>query len=135
MSSAFYTIFIVFEIAPKRVQLSLSEKNAIAALHKASLKGPTITWDTRCQQYIVFKNVLDNVKLWRASKERSGRPSLLTPPGALEICMGLSNLTENIHSTKLLIFSMGIGLDLYLIELFKEFCMKPNITSGFATTM
>ena len=24
---------------------------------------------------------------------------------------------------------MGIGLDLYLIELFKEFCMKQNITS------
>jgi hypothetical protein len=24
---------------------------------------------------------------------------------------------------------MGIGLDLYLIELFKENCMKQNITS------
>ena len=28
---------------PKRVQLSLSEKNTIAALHKAGLKGPAIT--------------------------------------------------------------------------------------------
>ena len=33
-------------MAPKRVQLSLSEKNAIAALHKAGLKGPTIKQET-----------------------------------------------------------------------------------------
>ena len=31
---------------PKRVQLSLSEKNTIAALHKAGLKGPAITRET-----------------------------------------------------------------------------------------
>ena len=31
---------------PKRVQLSLTEKNAIAALHKAGLKGPAITRET-----------------------------------------------------------------------------------------
>ena len=31
---------------PKRVRLSLSEKNAIAALHKAGLKGPAITRET-----------------------------------------------------------------------------------------
>ena len=31
---------------PKRAQLSLSEKNAIAALHKAGLKGPAITRET-----------------------------------------------------------------------------------------
>jgi uncharacterized membrane protein len=34
-------------MSPKRVQLSLSEKNAIAALHKAALKGPEITRETR----------------------------------------------------------------------------------------
>jgi DNA-binding MarR family transcriptional regulator len=39
----FFTIFIAFEMAPKRVQLSLSEKNVIAALHKAGLKGAAIT--------------------------------------------------------------------------------------------
>ena len=33
-------------MAPKRVQLSLTEKNAIAALHKAGLKGPAITRET-----------------------------------------------------------------------------------------
>ena len=33
-------------MTPKRVQLSLSEKNAIAALHKAGLKGPAITRET-----------------------------------------------------------------------------------------
>jgi hypothetical protein len=32
---ALFTIFIGFEMAPKRVLLSFSEKNAIAALHKA----------------------------------------------------------------------------------------------------
>jgi len=37
-----FTFFIAFEMAPKRVQLSLSEKNAIAALHKAGLKGQAI---------------------------------------------------------------------------------------------
>ena len=34
------TNFIAFEMAPKRLQLSLSEKNTTAALHKAGLKGP-----------------------------------------------------------------------------------------------
>ena len=34
-----FSIFTAFEMAPKRVQLSLSVKNAIAALHKAGLKG------------------------------------------------------------------------------------------------
>ena len=33
-------------MASKRVQLSLSEKNAIAVLHKVGLKGPTITRET-----------------------------------------------------------------------------------------
>jgi hypothetical protein len=33
-------------MAPKSVQLSLSKKNAIAALHKAGLKGPAITQET-----------------------------------------------------------------------------------------
>ena len=33
-------------MAPKRVQLYLSEKNAIAALQKAGLKGPAITQET-----------------------------------------------------------------------------------------
>ena len=40
-----YTIFIAFEMAPKRVQLSLSE-NAITALYKAGLKGPAIARKT-----------------------------------------------------------------------------------------
>ena len=33
-------------MAPKRIQLSLSEKNAIAALHKAGLEGPAIKQET-----------------------------------------------------------------------------------------
>ena len=33
-------------MAPKRVQLSFSEKNAIAALHKAGLKGTAIKQKT-----------------------------------------------------------------------------------------
>jgi sugar-specific transcriptional regulator TrmB len=33
-------------MATKRVQLSSSEKNAIYALHKAGLKGPTIARET-----------------------------------------------------------------------------------------
>jgi hypothetical protein len=43
-------------MAPKRVQLSLSVKNAIAALHKAGLKGSAITWKTGrpLSKYMVF---------------------------------------------------------------------------------
>ena len=37
----------LFRWSPKRVQQSLSEKNTIAALHKAGLKGPTIKQETR----------------------------------------------------------------------------------------
>jgi DNA-binding IclR family transcriptional regulator len=33
-------------MAPKPVQLSLSKKNAIAALHKTGLKGSAITQET-----------------------------------------------------------------------------------------
>ena len=40
------TIFIAFEIVPIRVQLSLSEKNAITTLHKAGLNGPAIARET-----------------------------------------------------------------------------------------
>ena len=43
-------------MTPKRVQLSLSEKNAIAALHKAELKGPAITRETGYPLITVYKS-------------------------------------------------------------------------------
>ena len=41
-------------MASKRVQLSLSEKNAIAFLHKVGLKGPAITRETGCPMSTVY---------------------------------------------------------------------------------
>jgi len=68
-------------MAPKRVQLSLSEKNAIGAWHKAGLKGPGITQETGYPLSTVY-GVLKRFRQ-RGTVERekiSGRPSLLTPP-------------------------------------------------------
>jgi hypothetical protein len=114
LSSALITIFIAFEIAPECVQLSLSEKNAIAALHKAGLKGPPIAQETRHPLPTIY-GVLKCFKQRGTveNKERSGRPFLLTPRD-----------TRKLYDM-LLIFSMSIGLDLYLIGLVKE-----NYTAG-----
>jgi transposase len=73
------TIFIAFEIAQKRVHLSLSHENAIAALHKAGLKGPTIKQEMGHS----LSTIYDVLKCFKQrgtveNKERSGRPSLLT---------------------------------------------------------
>jgi len=67
-------------MAPKRVQLSLSEKNAIAALHKAGLKGPAIARETGHPLSTIY-GVLKRFRQRGTveSEERSGRPSLLTP--------------------------------------------------------
>jgi transposase len=66
-------------MAPKRVLLSFSEKNAIAALHKAGLKGPTIARETGHPLSTIY-GVLRCFKQRGTveNKERSGRPSLLT---------------------------------------------------------
>jgi IS30 family transposase len=60
-------------MAPKRVQLSLSEKNAIAALHKAGLKGPAIARETGHSLptiYVVLKRFKQRGTV--ENKERSG---------------------------------------------------------------
>ena len=79
MSSALFTIFIAFEMEPKRVQLSLPEKNAIPALHKAGLKGPTIGREMGLPLPIIY-GVLKRFKqrVIKRNKERSGGPPLLT---------------------------------------------------------
>jgi transposase len=66
-------------MAPKRVQLSLSE-NAITALYKAGLKGPAIAWKTGHTLATIY-GVLKRFKQHGTvvNEERSGRPSLLTP--------------------------------------------------------
>jgi len=76
---ALFTIFIGFEMAPKRVLLSLSEKNAIAALHKAGLKGQAIARETGHPLSTLY-GVLKCFKQRGTveNRERSGRPSLLT---------------------------------------------------------
>ena len=70
-------------MAPKRVQLSLSEKNAIAALHKAGLKGAAITREMGyplSTVYCVLKRIRQH-----GTVEISGRPSLLTPQNTIKL--------------------------------------------------
>jgi hypothetical protein len=71
--------FLSFEMEPKRVQLSLPEKNAIPALHKAGLKGPTIARETRLLLPAIY-GVLKRFKqrVTKGNKDRSGKPPLLT---------------------------------------------------------
>ncbi|CAG2204450.1 unnamed protein product [Mytilus edulis] len=74
-------------MAPKRKELSLSEKNAIAALHKAGMKGPDIARQTRHPLPTIY-GVLNRFK-GRGSlenKERTGRPNLLTPRDTRKLC-------------------------------------------------
>ncbi|VDI02443.1 Hypothetical predicted protein [Mytilus galloprovincialis] len=83
----FVYISYSFENGPKRKELSLSEKNAIAALHKAGMKGPDIARQTRHPLPTIFR-VLNRFK-GRGSlenKERTGRPNLLTPRDTRKIC-------------------------------------------------
>ena len=66
-------------MAPTRVQLSLCENNAIAALHKAGLKGPTIAGETGhplSTIYVVLKPFKQRGTV--ENEERSGRPSFCT---------------------------------------------------------
>ena len=74
------TMLIAFEMAPNRVQLSLSEENTIAALHKAGLKGPAIARETGHPLPTLY-GVLKRFKQRGTveNKERSGRTSFLTP--------------------------------------------------------
>ena len=67
-------------MAPTRVQLSLCENNAIAALHKAGLKGPTIAGKTGHPLSTIYV-VLKPFKQRRTveNEERSGRPFFCTP--------------------------------------------------------
>jgi hypothetical protein len=62
------------------VQLSLSEKNTIATLHKAGLKGPEMTRETGHPLPTIY-GVLKRFKELGTveNEERSGRSSLLTP--------------------------------------------------------
>jgi hypothetical protein len=78
-SSALLTMLIAFEMAPNRVQLSLSE-DTIAALHKAGLKGPAIARETGHPLPTLY-GVLKRFKQRGTveNKARSGRTSLLTP--------------------------------------------------------
>ena len=58
---------------------SLFEKNAMAALHKAGLKGPTIAGETGHMLptiYVALKRFKQHGI--GENEERSGRPSLLT---------------------------------------------------------
>ena len=73
-------MLIAFEMAPNRVQLSLSEKNTIAALHKAGLKGSAIARETGHPLSTIY-GVLKRFKQRGTveNKERSGRTSFLTP--------------------------------------------------------
>ena len=64
-------------MAPKRVELSLSEKNVITAFHKAGLKGPAMTrgkWHPHPTIYGVVKRFKQRETV--ENEERSGRPSL-----------------------------------------------------------
>ena len=64
-------MFINFEVAPKRVQLSLSEKNTIAALHTAGLIEPSTARETEHPMptiYGVFKRFKQ-----RGAMENEGR--------------------------------------------------------------
>ncbi|CAG2225185.1 unnamed protein product [Mytilus edulis] len=74
-------------MAPKRKELSLSEKNAIAALHKAGMKGPDIARQTRHPLPTIY-GVLNRFKGRRSleNKERTGRPNLLTPRDTRKLC-------------------------------------------------
>ena len=71
---ALFTIFIGFEMAPKRVLLSFSEKNAIAALHKAGLKGPTIARETGHPLSTIYGvlRCLNNEELWKTRRDQVG---------------------------------------------------------------
>jgi hypothetical protein len=127
-SSALLTMLIAFEMAPNRVQLSLSE-DTIAALHKAGLKGPAIARETGHPLPTLY-GVLKRFKQRGTveNKARSGRTSLLTPWDTRKL-YGVVKSERKRPLRKHTIFSMRIELDLYLIELFKENCMKQNITS------
>jgi len=67
-------------MAPKHVQLSLSEKNAIATLHKAGQKGPAMARETGHPLPTIY-GVLKRFKELGTveNEERSGMSSLLTP--------------------------------------------------------
>ena len=82
-----FTFRIVLRMATKRKELSLSEKNAIAALHKAGMKEPDIARQTRHPLPTIY-GVLNRFK-GRGSlenKERTGRPNLLTPRDTRKLC-------------------------------------------------
>lgn len=79
-SSALFTFCIVLRMAQKCKKLSLLEKNHIATLHKASMKGPDIARQTR-HPFPTIYGVLNRFKGRKRleSKARTGRPiNLLT---------------------------------------------------------
>ena len=64
----------------------MTEKNAIAALHKTGLKGPAIERETG-HPLAIFYGVLKRFKQGGTveNEERSGRPSFLTPRDARKL--------------------------------------------------
>ena len=74
----FFVVCFVYKT--KRVQLFLFEKNVIAALHKAGLKGPAAARETGHLLPTIY-SVLRRFKQCGTveNEERSGMPSLLTP--------------------------------------------------------
>ena len=71
---------VCFVYKTKHVQLSLFEKNVIAALHKAGLKGPAAAREMGHLLPTIY-GVLKCFKQCGTvqNEERSDRPSLLTP--------------------------------------------------------
>ena len=71
--------FLSFGMEPKRVQLSLPEKNAVPALHKAGLKGLKIARETGLLLPAIY-GALKRFKqrVTKRNKDRSGRQPLLT---------------------------------------------------------
>ena len=86
---------------PKRVQLSLPEKNAIPALHKAGLKGPTIARETRLLLPAIY-GVLERFKqrVTKGNKDRSGRPPLLTLYGYRARPVSYRTVQRKLYETK-----------------------------------
>ena len=96
-----FTILIAFEMEPKRVQLSLPEKNAIPALHKAGLKGPTIGREMGLPLPIIY-GVLKRFKqrVIKRNKERSGGPPLLTLNGNRARPVSYRTVQRKLYETK-----------------------------------
>ena len=101
MSSALFTICIAFEMEPKRVELSLPEKNAIPALHKAGLKGPEIARETGLPLPTIYGDLKRfKQRVTKGNKERSGRPPLLTLYGYRVRPVSYRTVQRKLYETK-----------------------------------